>query len=55
MTYKELLEALQNLTEEQLDQDVFVYSKHEEGYSPADELEIAKNKDTDVDYPYISF
>ena len=55
MTYGELLEALYELTPEQLQQEVSLYDMKEGEYLPTAQLKIAKNKDTDVGNPYIPF
>ena len=59
MTYKELLNQLQQLTEEQLNQDVAVYDEGtDEYYQLKVELAFASaafNDVLDVDHPYICF
>lgn len=49
MTYKELKEQLDNLSEEQLNQDVTVYDSHQdEYYGSYTDLEFTPNDETDV-------
>jgi hypothetical protein len=57
MTYKELLNQLSQLSEEQLNQDVAVYDGNEyEYYQASVEFMFATETDVlDVGHPYISF
>ena len=58
MTYKELLNQLQQLNEEQLNQDVAVYHDHEGEYYQSDvEFVIATDECQvlDIDHPFIRF
>ena len=58
MTYKELLQQLQQLNEEQLNQDVAIYdSEHQDEYYHRVELVFATDAQNvyEVDYPFIRF
>ena len=58
MTYKELLNQLSQLNEEQLNQDVAVYHDHEGEYYQSDvEFVIATDECQvlDIDHPFIRF
>ena len=59
MTYKELLTQLQNLSEEQLNQDVAICSEDDEDeyYQASVELVFATDAQSvlDVDHPIIRF
>jgi hypothetical protein len=59
MTYKELLQQLQQLTEEQLNQDVAICSEDDEDeyYQASVELVFATDAQSvlDVDHPIIRF
>ena len=58
MTYKELLLQLQQLTEDQLNEDVCLYHDYEGDYYQSDvEFVFATDKCVvlDVDYPIIRF
>ena len=58
MTYKELLQQLQSLTEEQLNQDVCIYNSWEDQHIQLD-VDLAFATDEcdvlDVDHPVIRF
>jgi len=57
MTYKELLTQLQQLTEEQLNQDVAIWDNYgDEYYQKSVEFVFATETDVlDVDHPIIRF
>ena len=58
MTYKELLNQLSQLTEEQLNQDVAVYHDHEGEYYQSDVEFVFATEECmvlDVNHPIISF
>ena len=58
MTYKELIQQLQQLNEKQLNSDVVVYHDYEGDYYQSDvEFVFATDECVvlDVDYPIISF
>ena len=55
MTYKELLLQLQQLTEEQLNEDVCLYHDYE-GYCYQSDVEfVSATDECQVDYPIIRF
>ena len=55
MTYRELIEQLKKLTEEQLDCDVTVQDLYEEEYYSADFDTVVESDVLDEDHPIITF
>ncbi len=52
MTYKDLLEILSELNEEQLNMDVTVYDSIDDEFFPIDEILTAENDVLDKDHLY---
>ena len=55
MKYKELLLQLQQLTEEQLNEDVCLYHDYEGDYYQSDVEFVFETDECQVDYPIIRF
>ena len=55
MTYRQLLETLQNLNQDQLDLDVCIYDAGHDEVFPATALHINEDEldQIDLDHPYI--
>jgi len=55
MTYKQLLQKLKNLNDEQLNMDVTVYQSEYDEYFPANDFFINENSNVlDIKHPYIT-
>lgn len=58
MNYRQLLNVLERLTDEELNQDITIYSISDDEFFPARALGIANKQDTDVldeGHLYITF